>query len=241
VVLGAMLTLAMGWRAMLGLAITGASLLAVTVVTLPGALGDFLSRMPQNVRFVQEQSVYLWERHATLKAFWRLLLQGSEIGAPSAMTNLLTAICTAAIAVLLFRLTPAAKLLNRFDTTDRKTPQHRDRLIAATFLATPLLMPFYFDYDLLMLAVPAVLLAVMKLRAGTITGSRVLDRVALLAAPAAYAVMLINADFAEKTRVNPVVPVLAMLVCTVVCPKKPDAAIATTAETSEPMTFARAA
>ena len=30
----------------------------------------------------------------------------------------------------------------------------RDRLIAATIVATPLLMPFYFDYDLLLLSVP---------------------------------------------------------------------------------------
>ena len=35
----------------------------------------------------------------------------------------------------------------------------RDRLIAATIASTPLLMPFYFDYDLLLLAVPAALLS----------------------------------------------------------------------------------
>lgn len=242
VVLGGMMTLALGWRAMLGMAITGASLLAVTLLTLPGALGDFLSRMPQNVRFVQEQSVYLWERHATLKAFWRLLLQGTEIGPPSAMTTLLTAICTAAIAVLLLRLTPAAKVLNPFDTTDRKSPVNRDRLIAATFLATPLVMPFYFDYDLLMLAVPAVLLAAMKMTDGTITGSRSLDRATLVLAPMVYAILLINADFAEHTRVNPVVPVLAVLMCSVAWPKRSiTEATAAMQEPQERPTFARAA
>lgn len=240
VVLGGMLTLALGWRAMLGLAITGTSLLAVTITTMPGALGDFLKQMPKNVRFVQEQSVYLWERHATFKAFWRLLVQGTEIGAPTALTVLLTAVCTAAVVVMLLRLTPVATLLNRFDTTDRKTPAHRDRLIAATVLATPLVMPFYFDYDLLMLAVPAVLLAGMKLRDGTITGSAIADRVAMLAAPAAYTVMLINADIAEKTQVNPIVPLLAVLTITVAA-ARPRSRAVTLAHEDEPMPLARAA
>jgi hypothetical protein len=35
----------------------------------------------------------------------------------------------------------------------------RDRVIVATILAMPLLMPFYFDYDLLLMSVPAVLIA----------------------------------------------------------------------------------
>jgi hypothetical protein len=38
-----------------------------------------------------------------------------------------------------------------------------DPLIAATIATMPLLMPFYFDYDLMLLAVPAVLLAGEKL------------------------------------------------------------------------------
>jgi hypothetical protein len=39
----------------------------------------------------------------------------------------------------------------------------RDQLIALTLLATPLLMPFYFDYDLLLLAVPATLYAANRI------------------------------------------------------------------------------
>lgn len=240
VVLGGMLTLAMGWRAMLGAAITGTSLLAVTLVTLPGALGDFLRQMPKNVRFVQEQSVYLWERHATFKAFWRLLLQGTEVGPPGALTMLMTAICTAAVVILLLRLTPLARFLNPFDKTDRSAPQHRDRLIVATLLATPLVMPFYFDYDLLMLAAPAVLLAAMKLRDGTITGSAVADRIAITAGFAAYTVMLINADLAEKTQVNPVVPLLAVMTIVVAAARPRQRAVEAASET-EPMPLARAA
>jgi hypothetical protein len=42
-------------------------------------------------------------------------------------------------------------------------PMYRDRLIAATITAMPLLMPFYFDYDLLLLAVPLTLYAVERI------------------------------------------------------------------------------
>ncbi len=37
-------------------------------------------------------------------------------------------------------------------------------LIAATVASTPLLMPFYFDYDQLLLAIPAVLFAAEWIR-----------------------------------------------------------------------------
>lgn len=210
VVLGGVLALSTGWRAILGLAITGATLLAVTLITLPGSLGDFLTKVPQNLRFVQEVSPYLWDRHATFKAFWRLLLQGQDVGPPAAIVSLLTACCTAVLAVMLLRLTPLAKFANPF-AADRRGPDHRDRLIAATFLATPLLMPFYFDYDLLMLAVPAVLLAGLKLRTGQmIDGGRV-DLAIRCLFPAAFAWMLLNADVAERSHVNGAVLLLAAI------------------------------
>ena len=41
----------------------------------------------------------------------------------------------------------------------------RDRGIAAAIVCTPLLTPFYFDYDLLLLSVPAVLFAAEVLAA----------------------------------------------------------------------------
>jgi hypothetical protein len=47
--------------------------------------------------------------------------------------------------------------MNPFDRAVADIETSRDRLIAATFLATPLLMPFYFDYDLLLLAAAAAL------------------------------------------------------------------------------------
>jgi hypothetical protein len=42
----------------------------------------------------------------------------------------------------------------------------RDRLIAATIALTPLLLPYYLDYDLLLLAIPAVLFAGERLTRG---------------------------------------------------------------------------
>ena len=233
VVLGGILALSLGWRAVLGLAITGSVLLLVTVLTLPGALGDFLHLMPRNVRYVQEQCVYMWERHATFKAFWRLLLQGRAVGPPSDLTNLLTALFTAGVAVGLLRLTRAARLLDVFDRTDRATPEHRDRLIAATFLATPLLMPFYFDYDLLMLAVPAVLLAGLHLRHGRTTDSPAADRCIKTAGPALYAWLLLNAEVGERAHVNLAVPLLAVLATAVVLPRWRDDALATSAPAVE--------
>jgi len=240
VVLGGMLALATGWRAIAGLAMTGCTLLAVTLLTLPGALSAFLHQMPRNIRQVQEHGVYMWERHATLKAFWRLIVQGQEVGPPSLLTHLLTALCVAAIAVLLLRLTPAIKLLNPFDHTDRSAPLHRDRLIAATFLATPLVMPFYFDYDLLMLAVPAVLLASIQLRSAG-TPSLPLGRLVTVAGPVAYAILLVNADIAERTRFIPVVPLLCTVFGAVAWPAKDQAVVEATDQASTDVPLARAA
>ena len=47
------LVVGLGWRPLLGIALTGPGLLAVTLLTLPGSLGDFLQRMPANLHHVQ--------------------------------------------------------------------------------------------------------------------------------------------------------------------------------------------
>lgn len=211
VALGAMLALSLGWRALAGLAITGFSLLMVTVLTLPGSLSDFLHQMPKNLQFVQEQCVYPWERHVTLKAFFRILLQGLEVGPSSELTLVLTALGTAAVAIALLRMTPVARWLNPFDRTDFSSTAQRDRLIAATFLATPLLMPFYFDYDLLLLAVPGVLFAGLMIRDGKMIDGGKIDRAIRVVGPLLYAELMTNADFSERTHINLAVPLLAAI------------------------------
>ena len=54
-----MTAICVGWRVLLGVAITGASLLAVNVLTLPGTLGDFQHRLPLNLHFVLIETPYL--------------------------------------------------------------------------------------------------------------------------------------------------------------------------------------
>jgi hypothetical protein len=182
-------------------ATTGIVLLTVTLISLPGALMQWLTRLPGNVRFMQVERQYLWERHVTLKAFWRLLLQGNEIGDAALLTRLATLTSIAAVAiVLLAGLIRVRRQIARSGYCDGQ----RDRLIAATTLAMPLLMPFYFDYDLLLLAVPAVLTAAQWPARASASDRRMLWSWAAL-----YAWLFVNPGVAEWTRVNGTVILLS--------------------------------
>ncbi len=159
--LAAVVALAMvfdlGWRAVAGLAVTGAALLAVTLTTMPGAIDIYRHALPLNLHFMQVEHTYLWERHVTLKAFWRLLLQGREAGEA---TTAVTIISLASAGAVVFGLAAAFARSRHIDARDAVAmARRRDRFIAATIAAMPLLMPFYFDYDLLLLSIPVVLLA----------------------------------------------------------------------------------
>jgi hypothetical protein len=151
-VLAAVMLLDLGWRAALGYAITGTILLALNLLVLPGTLGAFVHQVPLNLDLVQSQSGYPWERQLTFKAFWRVLIQGNDPGATQWPAGSLGILCSCALGAMLARTTLKARAAGITSLT-------RNRLIAATVAMTPLLMPFYFDYDLLLLAVPAVLLA----------------------------------------------------------------------------------
>ena len=179
----------LGWAAVAGLAFTGVALLAIQAAVLPGSLGDWLHGLPANVHWIQVDRPYLWDRHVTLKAFWRLLLQGTPAGEPWPVTTVLTDASVAAVAAALAWATWRAR--GRADC--------RDRLIAATVVATPLLMPFYFDYDLLLLAVPAVLYAADADRDRRLTAAWV-----VLAAE-----LYVNAPLAGRLHVIPAVVLLA--------------------------------
>ena len=149
-VIAVVMVLNLGPRCLLGLAMTGGALLLINVLSLPGSLMDYLHRLPLNVHNFQAENPYLWERHATFVSFWRLLLQGRAIGEASMAVRLLSGVCCTLL---------GGALLAAVVRFRRCTGPRRDRLISATICAMPLLMPFYFDYDLLLLAVPAVLLA----------------------------------------------------------------------------------
>jgi hypothetical protein len=232
--LGAIVAIALiatlGWRSLMGLAITGTVLLFITITTMPGALVDFLRHLPINVRFMQIEHPYVWERHATIKAFWRLLFQGRGAGEPKLIVTLLMlAIC----ATLAGGLCVAAWRARSSIFGHRATPTP-DSLIAATIATMPLLMPFYFDYDLMLLAIPAVLFAgefvarasrpclSEKDMGGTPVPPPRLDSWLIRAWIALYFWMLINPGIAGATRVNFTVPLLttvaAMLILRAIGP-----------------------
>ena len=201
-VLAVVLALNLGWRALVGIAVTGSALLLVNLLTLPGTLGDYLHRLPENVHYMQVEHTYLWERHATFKGFWRLLLQGRGPGEAALAARTLTAACCAAL---------GGGVLAAAWRWRRATGPRRDRLIAATVAAMPLLMPFYFDYDLLLLAVPAVLLAGEWLAGNPAEPRRPADRWLIRAWVALFAWLFVNSALASRTRVNLTVALVTVI------------------------------
>lgn len=198
-IVAAVMVFDLGWRAALGYTVTGCGLLLATLVALPGTLAQFLRQVPRNLDLVQSHTVYLWERHVTFKAFWRLLLQGRGIGATTVAVEILTVSCMAAVAIALGWAALRAR---------EGMPQSRDRLIAAAIVCSPLLMPFYFDYDQLLLAIPAVLLAAELMNRQSSRLPRV-DRWLLILWPIYYVWLMLNPDVAEHTRLSLTVPLLA--------------------------------
>ena len=151
------LVLHLGWRAAAGVAITSILLLAVTVISMPGLIEVYLAKMPGNLVWMQETNSYLWERHVTLKAFWRLLFQGHQLGATSVVVKVLWTLSVVGLGAAL----ASAMYQNiKWSRHHRQaSPFAAGRLISATIVAMPLLMPFYFDYDLLLLSIAVVLFA----------------------------------------------------------------------------------
>jgi hypothetical protein len=197
-VVAAVMIVCGGWRALAGVATTGMILLLATLATLPGALTAFIQKMPGNLAFMQIQQPYAWERHVTLKAFWRLLVQGHATGEMSGVAMTLYAATSLLLAACV--VTCVWKLRQRTDAVAR------DEILSLTILSMPLLMPFYFDYDLLLLAVPAVLTA----RGFLVREEN--DRGVTIAGIALYAWLVINPHVAAITRVNGTVVVLGALV-----------------------------
>jgi len=158
-VLAMVIVLSTGWRALAGFAFTGCMLVSISEYAMPGAIEHYLRQLPINVRFMQIENTYLWERHVTLKAFFRLHLQGRGPGETAMLTSVLTFASSILLAGALFKAILSQRRRLDDPWTGETSSIARDRLIAATICITPLLMPFYFDYDLLLLCVPATLFA----------------------------------------------------------------------------------
>lgn len=197
--LGAVLALVivanLGRHAALGLGVTGVVTLLVTISAMPGALAEYFRTLPVNLDWIQHQHAYNWGRQATFLGFWRLLIQGREMGITSPVVRHLWGVCALAVAAMLM-----------FVVFRSRRDGSRDRLIAASIACTPLLLPYFMDYDLLLLAVPAVLFAAEVGRSGEMSGE---DRWILRAWVALYAWAFLNPGLSGILRVSLTVPLLA--------------------------------
>lgn len=198
-----MLVLTLGRRALLGLAVSVGALGAVTLLTMPGIVGEYLTRLPQNLHFMQIDNPYLWERHATLKAFWRLLIQGRDPGEMWTVTRAAWLASAGLLACGLARMVWRQRDVVLDDPWSGETRAVRlDRVIAATIASAPLLMPFYFDYDLLLLSIPATLLAGELLNRPSGAERPACDRWLVRAWVALYAWTLVNPGMTNLLGVN---------------------------------------
>jgi hypothetical protein len=199
-VIAGMLMLTIGWRAIVGLGITGMILLGASALSMPGAMGDWSHRLPGLVAYMQVEHRYMWERHVTLKAFWRLLVQGYEVGNSRPLA---VGLWVLSVAGLSFGMTFAV-------VRTMMEKANRDRLIAATIVAMPLLMPFYFDYDLLLMSVAVVLVASDRVQGSGFRVQR-LDRGITIAWIVLFVWMFVNPFVTGRTHVNGTVIVLSSL------------------------------
>jgi len=193
-ILGIALFFSLGWRAAAGFAATALTLVGITLFTMPGAMTDYLEKLPRLLTVMQELSPYAWDRHVTLKAFWRMLLQGTAPGSNKPITAVLWWISELVVAGALARIALHA----------RRDRAQTDRFIAATIIASPLLVPFCFDYDLMILAVPAVLFAAEAMRGRA-------DRRLLWGWIILYAILHVSTPFARPTHVVLATPMLVVM------------------------------
>ena len=201
-VVAIVLCLSQGWAALAGVGAMGLALLAINLLSMPGSLHDFLVRMPANLHWMQVEHRYLWQRHVTFKGFWRLLIQGWAVGPASPLVVALWGACAAALAVGLLAVI-------WHTLRGKPSPSQTDRLIAATIAAMPLLMPFYFDYDLLLLVVAAVVYAADRQR-GPAADNGWEDRWLPWVWLVLYLVMEVATPIADHTRLHLTVPLLAL-------------------------------
>jgi hypothetical protein len=192
----------MGRRVLLGLAIGGATLGLATLIFLPGAIEAFVAKMPGNTHAIFFEREFKWQRHATIVGFLRHLLHGNGAGDTQPWVLAITAVLVGAVAVVVFRVGWRLRPLVR--AGDEVA---RDRLIACLILATPLLAPYFVDYELSPLCVAAVLFGRDVLARGDADATRGLR----VAGMVAYAWVMMNALVAELAGINLTTPLLAIV------------------------------
>lgn len=201
----------LGWRAAAGAAMTVGTLGATTLVVLPGTLSDYLAKLPTSLPYLQLDRPYLWERQVTPTGFARLFFTGNVGGPPLPFISVLgwagAAIAGVVLAAVLWRMFRGRR--NVASLPNEAWSTGRDRGIVATVTAMPLIMPYYMDYDLLLLAVPAVLLAAERMTGGGQASTS--DRWAIAAWSVLYLWVYVNAEFGDTTSVSLTVPLLALV------------------------------
>lgn len=191
-----------GLRAMLGLMIAGGFLLLFTLEKMPGTLWAFLHTLPPTIHWLRTALPYNWGQQLTPQSFWRLLIQGHGMGETGWLPWTLGVGSAGGFAIALFAT----------GVRNWKSPQGAvplDRYIGATICTMPLLMPYYMDYDLLVLAVPAALFAAEWLRSpGSITRA---DRFLFAAWMALFLETYINPGLGAHLGLNLSVPLIGVV------------------------------
>jgi hypothetical protein len=196
----AALVVTLGWRALAGALISLGSLILLNVVTLPGTLTDYLHRLGPNVQYYLATHPYLWRSHATFNGFWHVILNQISPQAATSFAMYLAAACALPLAIGVALCT----------WRNRKSASH-DRVISAVIAAAPLLMPYYLDYDLLLLAIPAVLLGAELMVRDPAQPLIRRDVWLLRLWVAFYLLLLINPALTKLLHINLSVPLLASI------------------------------
>ena len=198
VALGCWLT--MGRRVLLGLGAGGAVIAAATLLLMPGAIEAYVTRMPANFREIFFDRKFPWQHNVTIGGFLRHLIHGNGPGPnPAWLTALAAALVASIFAATCLATWRLRAAISRGDTLAR------DRLIALLILATPLLMPYFIDYDLTLLLVAGAIVGRAALADG------VDPRGLQIAGMALYGWTLFNLLVAEVGGISVTTPLLIVV------------------------------
>ena len=141
-----------------------------------------------------------------------MIFQGHAAGEAKPLVTMMTALCTGvAVLGLLSAILRTRRPLVDNVWTSETAAVRMDRLIAAAVTATPLVMPFYFDYDLLLLAVPAVLFAGEMLSRSPGEEAPQSDRWLIRSWMILFATLLVNGPLSHFIGIGLIAPPLAMV------------------------------
>lgn len=197
----------LGWRFLVGAMLGLVPVLIATIDFMPGALWAFLTHLPANLTEFQRTHPPLWHRHVTLEGFARAFAahQGWQQSAwwLSVVSPLSVAGAISLAGRSWWKL--RAHQLEEEGIADLAL----DRFIALILLLMPLATSYFVDYDLLLLAAPAVLMArEMMLTADASQAATWIRRTG----PLLFIWLAINPPLAEATGISLTLPLLLAIV-----------------------------